>query len=155
LKLPANFSDTPLIDREAPVEAQRECIETITDGEETLAVLIRHDYAPAATTFLTPPEFKQQLGYIVYPAGSEIPRHDHKPVEREIRGTAECLIVKQGRSEITLYNRERQEVCRRILSVGDVVLLVAGGHGFRQIEDTVFLEIKQGPFAGVEDKVRF
>jgi hypothetical protein len=63
--------------------------------------------------------------------------------------------VRRGLSEVTIYDRSRCEVCRRLLRPGDVLLLVAGGHGFRQIEDTVFLEIKQGPYPGVEEKVRF
>jgi len=35
------------------------------------------------------------------------------------------------------------------------VLLVSGGHGFRQLEDTVFLEIKQGPYPGAVEKEAF
>lgn len=130
-------------------------VETIRDGDEALAIIVRGDYRPDSTRFLTPPDYKQQLGFVVYPAGSEIPRHDHRPVERSIRGSSECLVVRRGRSELTVYDRQRREVCRRMLEEGDIVLLVSGGHGFRQIEDTVFLEIKQGPYPGVEEKERF
>jgi uncharacterized protein with PhoU and TrkA domain len=130
-------------------------VEWITDGAETLAVLIYDDYEPDRTTFLTPPEFRQQVGFVVGESGSEIPRHDHLPIERTIHGTAECLVVRRGLSEVTIYDRDRREVCRRIVRGGDVLLLVAGGHGFRQIEETVFLEIKQGPYPGVEEKERF
>ena len=35
------------------------------------------------------------------------------------------------------------------------MLMVGGGHGFRIVEDTVFLEIKQGPYQGQEEKERF
>jgi len=76
-------------------------------------------------------------------------------VVRTICGGAECLVVRRGRAEMTLYDRSRREVCRRELRAGDVVLLVSGGHSFRQLEDTVFLEIKQGPYPGVEEKERF
>ncbi len=38
---------------------------------------------PQKTTFLTPPEFKQQVGFVVYPAGGEIQRHVHRPLERD------------------------------------------------------------------------
>jgi hypothetical protein len=37
----------------------------------------------------------------------------------------------------------------------DVVLMVGGGHGFQIKEDTVLLEIKQGPYLGEEDKKLF
>jgi uncharacterized protein with PhoU and TrkA domain len=137
------------------VQPETGLVEWIRDGEETLAVLIRAEMQPDATTFLTPPDYKQQVGFVVHPAGSEIPRHDHARVERSIRGTSECIIVRRGKSEVTIYDRQRREVCRRVIATGDVLLLVSGGHGFRQIEDTVFLEIKQGPYPGVEEKERF
>jgi uncharacterized protein with PhoU and TrkA domain len=130
-------------------------VERIADRDGTLAILIRAGYEPEGTEFLTPPRYKQQVGFVVHPAGSEISRHTHRMLERSIRGCSECLIVRRGKSEVTIYDRNRREVCRRILGAGDVLLLVAGGHGFRQIEDTVFLEIKQGPYPGVDEKERF
>jgi hypothetical protein len=33
--------------------------------------------------------------------------------------------------------------------------MIGGGHGFRMLEDTVLLEIKQGPYSGIQEKVRF
>jgi uncharacterized protein with PhoU and TrkA domain len=140
----------------SPVAVQREeAVERITDGKETLAILIRREHAPARTVFVTPDAYPQQVGFVVAAAGSEIPRHDHLPLERTVRGTPECLVVRRGRSEVTIYDRARREVCRRVVREGDVLLLVAGGHGFRQLEPTVFLEIKQGPYPGVEEKERF
>ena len=35
------------------------------------------------------------------------------------------------------------------------MLMIDGGHGFRMLEDTVFLEVKQGPYTGVDEKERF
>ena len=130
-------------------------VERIEAGGETLAVIVREGYDPRETHFVTPPDFLQQLGFIVYPAESQVPRHDHRLVERAIRGTPECLLIRKGRTEVTLFDRTRTEVCTRTLERGDIILLVAGGHGFRQLEATVFMEIKQGPYPGVEEKERF
>jgi hypothetical protein len=41
------------------------------------------------------------------------------------------------------------------LSPGDVMVLLAGGHALRMLEDTVLVEVKQGPYLGVEEKVRY
>src|SRR5664279_1920158 len=112
-------------------------IEHITWNNQPLAYIIRADLEPDTTTFLTPPEFKQQVGYIVYPAGSEIARHVHRPLERHLVGTSEVLIIKKGRCEIDVYNDERELVATRELRVGDVMLMVGGGHGFRILEDTI------------------
>jgi hypothetical protein len=46
-------------------------------------------------------------------------------------------------------------VATRELGPGDAVLTLAGGHGFRMTEDTVLLELKQGPFLAGRDKERF
>ena len=42
-----------------------------------------------------------------------------------------------------------------MLEEGDVILLAGGGHGFEILEETVMIEIKQGPYAGDADKTRF
>ena len=70
-------------------------------------------------------------------------------------GTSEVLIVRRGRCEMDIYNNERELVATRQLRQGDIMLMVDGGHGFRMLEDTVFLEVKQGPYTGVDEKERF
>jgi hypothetical protein len=54
-----------------------------------------------------------------------------------------------------VYNDERGLVATRELCAGDIMLMVGGGHGFRMLEDTVLLEVKQGPYTGVDEKERF
>ncbi len=130
-------------------------LEQITYQKKPLAYLIRATMSPAQTTFVTPPEFKQQVGFVVYRAGGVIARHDHRPLERHLIGTSEVLIVRRGRCEIDIYNDAREWVATRELGPGDIMLMVSGGHGFRMIEDTVFLEIKQGPYTGEDEKEHF
>src|SRR5512137_1696562 len=130
---------------------EQDLCEIINWNDQPLAYIIRPDPLPEKTTFLTPPEFKQQVGFIVYPAGGEVRRHLHLPLERHLVGTSEVLVVQKGRCMVDIYNDERQLVAMREISAGDVLLMVGGGHGFRMIEDTVFLEIKQGPFLPVTE----
>ena len=132
-----------------------ESVEHIVFEGKPLAYIVRSEMVPTATTFLTPPDFKQQVGFVVYPTGGEIQRHVHRPVERHLIGTSEVIVVRQGRCEIDIYNNQRQLVATKELREGDILLMIDGGHGFRMLEDTVFLEIKQGPYTGVEDKERF
>ena len=126
----------------------------IWDGKP-LAYIIRAEIDPRETSFMTPGDFKQQVGFIVYPAGSEIPRHVHRPVERQLDATSEVLVVRRGQCEVDIYGEERNLVAVRKLRTGDILILVAGGHGFRILEDTVLLEVKQGPYTGVEERERF
>lgn len=133
----------------------RDLVEKIVWGDVPLAYIIRGDLMPSRTTFLTPPQFKQQVGFVVYPAGGEIQRHVHRPLSRHLIGTSEVLIVRRGRCEIDIYNDDRELVATRELREGDVMLMVGGGHGFHMLEDTVFLEVKQGPYTGQDEKERF
>jgi hypothetical protein len=138
-----------------PVRQGTELVEKILWQEHCLAYIIRASFLPERTTFLTPPEYKQQVGYIVYPAGGEIQRHVHRPLERHLVGTSEVLIVRQGCCEVDLYSEDRRLVATRELREGDIMLMVGGGHGFRMIDDTVLIEVKQGPYTGVDEKERF
>ena len=55
-------------------------VEIISADGQPLTYIIRGGQLPERTTFLTPPEFKQQVGYIAYAAGGEIARHAHRPL---------------------------------------------------------------------------
>jgi len=132
-----------------------ELIEKIIWQDIPLAYIIRGELMPTATTFLTPPEFKQQVGFVVYPAGGQIQRHVRRPIERHLIGTSEVLVVHKGRCEMDIYTDDRKLVATRELRTGDIMLMVGGGHGFRMLEDTVFLEVKQGPYTGIDEKERF
>ena len=82
-------SDAPLVE----LRQGTNLVEKILWGEQCLAYIIRASFLPEQTTFLTPPEYKQQVGYVVYPAGGQIQRHVHRPLERHLVGTSEVLVV--------------------------------------------------------------
>jgi hypothetical protein len=130
-------------------------IETISTGDETLAYILRTLNPPETTVFATPDECLQQVGFVVHSAGSEIPRHFHQPIERVIVGTPEVLVVREGRCEIDIYDSGQQLVATRELRPDDVMVMVSGGHGFRMLEDTILLEVKQGPYFGPGEKEQF
>jgi hypothetical protein len=130
-------------------------IEKIMDGERILSLIIRSTVAPDSTVFVTPDEFYQQAGFIVYPAGGKIANHLHKPIERKLIGTPETLFIRKGKIEVRFYNDDHELKAKSILQTGDVLMLVNGGHGFTMLEDTIMLEIKQGPYTGLVEKERF
>lgn len=120
-----------------------------------LAIIVRAELEPEETTFVTTPELNLQLGFVVYPEGGEVARHTHLPLERRLTGTSEVIVVREGRCELDIYAPDQELVATRELRRGDVMLMVAGGHGFRMLEDTTLLEIKQGPYTGLDEKHRF
>ncbi len=130
-------------------------MEIIADGDRALAYIVRASFVPPGTTFVTPPEFTQQVGFVVYPEGGTVPRHHHLPLERAITGTPEVIVVRSGRCLLDVYSDAQQLVASLELGAGDVMIMIGGGHGFRMLEDTVLLEVKQGPYTGLSEKVTF
>lgn len=130
-------------------------IERIKHNNAILAIIIRADYKEEGIAFFTPGDFSQQLGYMNRNKGYVIEPHVHKIVERKVTLTQEVLYIKTGKVLINFYDTDQEYLEHRILEKGDVILLASGGHGFEMLEDTEMIEIKQGPYIGDEDKVRF
>lgn len=130
-------------------------LETITHAGRTLAMLLRTTYQADGIKFFTPDEFSQQLAYMNRPQGYVIPPHVHNAVPREVQFTKEVLFIKSGKVRVDFYDDDQGYLESRILNPGDVVLLAFGGHGFEMIEASEIIEVKQGPYAGEADKIRF
>lgn len=130
-------------------------IENIYSGEILLSVIIRRGYESDGIEFFTPGSFSQQLGYMNRPANHIIPPHTHNPVRRDVEFTQEVLFIRSGKVRIDFYDDLQNYLESRILSSGDVVLLAFGGHGLEMLEQSQILEVKQGPYVGELDKIRF
>lgn len=105
--------------------------------------------------FLTEPDLPQQVACIRHPAGHVIEPHTHNVIPREVRLTQEVLVIQRGTLRIDFFTSSREYVGSRQLQAGDVVILIGGGHGFEVLEDVELIEVKQGPYLGARDKVRF
>jgi hypothetical protein len=90
-----------------------------------------------------------------HPAEYTIAPHLHLTPSRTVIGTSEVLFVKSGKVRVDFYNLEKIFFQSTDLHTGDVILLIAGGHGFFFYEPSELIEVKQGPFMGELDKVRF
>ncbi len=130
-------------------------IEQIIHNEKLLSVIIRSHYKSEGIEFFTPDDFSQQLAYMNRAKDYVIPPHVHNAVQRDVHFTQEVLVIKSGKVRVDYYDDEKNYLESRILNQGDVVLLAYGGHGFEMLEDSEIIEVKQGPYAGEMDKVRF
>lgn len=128
-------------------------VEKVTSRGNTLAIIVRASINTPGVSFFTPELFSQQLAYMQHPAGKTLVAHVHKDVHRAVTKTLEVLFVRKGRLRVDLYDDTRTYIESRVVGAGDVILLVAGGHGFEALEPVEMFEVKQGPFAGAEDKV--
>ena len=132
-----------------------ENFEKIELNGKILGVLIRADYHKDGISFFTPDDFSQQLGYMNRQDGYVIAPHTHNLVERKVDLTQEVLFVRRGKVRVDFYNENQQYLESRIVNTGDVVMLAHGGHGFKVLERAEMIEVKQGPYCGEMDKVRF
>lgn len=90
-----------------------------------------------------------QFGTWLYPAGKQLQTHYHLPAPRSIGHTQEALVVMAGSVEAMVATEAGLEVARVVLGPGDVMVLLAGAHGYRILEDgTRVVEVKNGPYPG-------
>ena len=56
---------------------------------------------------------------------------------------------------VDFYDDNQQYIESYIVRSGDIVILKGGGHGFKVLERADIFEVKQGPYLGAQDKMRF
>lgn len=108
--------------------------------------------------FLTDPASPLQLGMNFYHPGEVVKAHYHLKKHVETNSIVqEFVLIAAGRALLRLYDADDQrEFASRQLEAGDMVLLLAGGHGFEIQAETKIVELKLGPYDGkVRDKVVF
>lgn len=119
------------------------------------AIILRASYDEQGIQFFTANELSQQLASMSYAPGKKIAAHTHNPVRREVSSTQEALFIRKGKLRVDFYDQSREYRTSRILGAGDVILLISGGHGFEVLEELNVVEVKQGPYAGDQDKTVF
>lgn len=129
--------------------------ERIIYENQVIAIIIYQNFHKNGLEFFTPGDFSQQLGYMKHAAGDKIQEHVHVLHKREVHYTQETLFIRKGKVQIDFYSDDRKYLTNRTLSTGDVILLASGGHGFEFLEETEMIEVKQGPYCGDQDKLRF
>ncbi len=105
--------------------------------------------------FLTPPKLSHQIASIRHPKNHKIKPHMHFKNVRKISYTSEVLIIKKGKIRIDLYSNKQKYLFSKILVKDDILILNKGAHGFKVLEPTHMLEIKQGPYNKKKDKLVF
>ena len=112
------------------------------------ALVVRQEYRAPGMQFVTPGDLALQAGLACHPSGTIIPAHRHKYIPRAISHTLEVLVMRYGSLLARIYDAQDppQLVESLTLHTGDMLVLVAGGHGFEALTDVEILEVKQGPY---------
>lgn len=128
----------------------------IYDNEKNLiAIIVKAKEIKESKKFLTLPTEEFQFGSFNLKSSEVIQKHIHNKQERKIYNTSEALVVISGKLEIDFYDNNMYFLEKHVLSPGDSILIISGGHGIKILEDCKFVEFKQGPYLENKDKVRF
>lgn len=127
----------------------------IAEKDEILAAVVSGEFKPESLAFITPENFGLQLALMKRDQGHEILSHTHYPVNRDLVGTQEVLLIRSGKLRADIYGVGKNYLCSVNLFPGDLILLHKGGHGFFASEDCFFVEVKQGPYTAGRDKEVF
>ena len=81
--------------------------------------------------------------------------HLHKKRITKISYTTEVILILKGKLRVDFYNSHKKYLFSKILKDKDIIMLVHGGHGFKILKDIEMIEIKQGPYSLIKDKIKF
>jgi len=128
-------------------------IEKIEWNGKIFALILHGNFEKDGVNFFTYKENPLQLGMLKHKSGIKIKPHIHKTSLKKIDSMQEVLHIEHGKVEANFYDNNGEKIGSSILNSGDTILLINGGHGFKILEDSKIIEIKQGPYSGVtEDK---
>ena len=131
-------------------------IEKITYKKKLLALIVRGKYRnKKGITFFTPKESTQQFGYMKHEKKYIIKPHLHKKRLTRILYTTEVILLLKGIVRVDFYTHRKKYLFSKLLKQKDIIMLVSGGHGFKILKNAEMLEIKQGPYNLIKDKIKF
>ena len=131
-------------------------IKNITYKSKNLAIIIKGNYLKKkGINFFTNPKINQQVAYMNHPKNHLIRPHTHKNSLRKIKGTTEVLIILDGVLKINFFNNKKKYIFSKIVKKNDIVILLTVGHGFEVKKNCKMIEVKQGPYSKIEDKLKF
>lgn len=118
-------------------------------------VLFSHKW-PGGILFYTEDKSPIQVASMNYNKGHHMRAHRHTIYPREAMRTNEVFIILQGRVVANVLSEQGELVEKVYLRQGDVAIFLAGGHSF-DVKDnaTHIIEVKNGPYFGVEQDKKF
>lgn len=125
--------------------------------------MIRGDYVPEKGFEIFTRKFENSLGFKVFSKKAnregesekkhyQYPPQGNNPFSDRLRG--ETLYLLKGKIEARFFTKDNEYVGSQIISEGDTVLFNEI-HQVAFLEDTVFVEVSQGPYPGTREKDKF
>lgn len=131
--------------------------EIVKDGKILARYITADDIKPGLISLTNDNEFLQVVAWGHYEKGKYLQDHWHNEFERTALRTYEAIYVVKGAIEARLFDLDLIPVETITVKQGELLILLESAHGYTILEDdTTVLEIKNGPFMGVDkDKTKF
>lgn len=131
--------------------------EIVKDGKILARYITVDDIKPGLISLTNDNEFLQVVAWGHYEKGKYLQDHWHNEFERTALRTYEAIYVVKGAIEARLFDLDLIPVETITVKQGELLILLESAHGYTILEDdTTVLEIKNGPFMGVDkDKTKF
>ncbi len=131
-------------------------IERIEDKGELLALIARSYFKANNLDFITENHHSFQIGFHNKKKGSRARAHFSLPF-KELKNLIPNKIyyVKNGNIGVDIYDNNNKKVIYVTLNEGDLIVFISGAHGVDFLKDSEVIEIKQGPYRGVDIEKKF
>ena len=126
-------------------------MEKFYDGLALIAIRVRT--FGSGTTPITGPEEPLQVLGVRRRKGAEVVAHRYVQRRRITNQLQKCLLVREGRAQVTLYGTDDTPFKRVVLKTGDIFILLRGGYRLKFLAETDMVEIKSGPYYNDRDKI--
>lgn len=125
-------------------------VEKIKFGKKLLAIIFKKNIMFAGVKFFTDENNPFQVGIHFQKAGVTLAPHIHKldKPPHTINTIQEILMIERGKIRVTIFSESGKVASKKVLTKGDSVLFLEGGHGVDFLEDSKVFLVKQGPFKG-------
>ena len=125
-------------------------------NKNTLYALIikkKRKFVKEGVDFITDDKNLLQLGFLNHKKNHIIKSHIHLKKRRIVNYCTEVLLIEEGKVKIKFFDNKSSDINKdKILKKGDIIILFEGGHGFKILEKSKIIEVKQGPYVEGKDK---
>ena len=127
----------------------------ILHNNEIICIVANLEDTKEGLDFLSDDNDFIQVGTWNYKKGQVLPLHYHNEFERTALRTSECVFVFKGKIECNLHSEDGEFIETIIANAGEFIINLSQAHEYKILEDTVVLEVKNGPYFGPDkDRTR-
>lgn len=122
----------------------------ISSDDKVLAIYFSKQIkAENGIRFLTPENYPLQIGLLEHKTEKNVPPHSHRDFDYNVHSSQEFIYVEKGENIIIkIFDLNWVQVDEIMMSSGDFILFVGGGHSVDIPADCRLIEVKQGPYPG-------